>query len=236
MAAADSGRSDRRSKYADCRRIQEVAVLFDQVRREQGWLDILVNNACLLSEDLIEKRPFWEKPLSNWEMIHVGVRSIFVSAWHAARTMVPQNYGLIVAISGYVGVTYNYGVIFGTGKSAVDRMARDMAIELQAHNVSSLSLWQGLTFTERANRNLELNPEMKQVNVTNPVGGCSTEFPGRVIAALAFSDPEIMKRSGGTFITAEVAQDYGITDIDGRIIPSLRRERGSPILASDCSR
>ena len=52
-------------------------------------------------------------------------------------------------------------------------MARDMAIELQAHNVSSLSLWQGLTFTERANRNLELNPEMKQVNVTNPVGGCS---------------------------------------------------------------
>ena len=45
-----------------------------------------------------------------------------------------------------------------------------------------------------------------------------------------------MKRSGGTLITAEVAQDYGITDIDGIIIPSLRRERGSPISASDCSR
>ena len=38
-----------------------------------------------------------------------------------------------------------------------------------------------------------------------------------------------MKRSGGTFITAEVAQDYGITDIDGKVIPSLRAERGSPI-------
>ena len=207
---------------------EEVAVLFERIRREQGRLDILVNNACSLSDDLIEKKPFWEKPLSNWEMIDVGVRSNFVAAWHAAKIMVPQKHGLIVAISGYVGVTYNYGVIFGTGKSAVDRMARDMAIELQPHNVASLSLWQGLTFTERAQRNLELNPEMKKVNVTNPLGGCSTEFPGRVIAALA-SDPEIMKRSGGTFITAEVAKDYGITDIDGRIIPSLRRERGSPI-------
>jgi hypothetical protein len=34
--------------------------------------------------------------------------SNFVSAWHAAKIMVPQNCGLIVAISGYVGVTYNF--------------------------------------------------------------------------------------------------------------------------------
>ena len=64
--------------------------------------------------------------------------------------------------------------------------------------------------------------------VTNPAIGCSPEYPGRVIAALA-TDPEVMKRSGGTFITAEVAQDYGVTDIDGKVIPSLRAERGSPI-------
>jgi hypothetical protein len=38
-----------------------------------------------------------------------------------------------------------------------------------------------------------------------------------------------MNRSGGTFITAEVAQDYGITDVDGKVIPSLRAERGAPI-------
>jgi NAD(P)-dependent dehydrogenase (short-subunit alcohol dehydrogenase family) len=205
-----------------------VAALFDQVREEQGRLDILINNAFSIPEDLTEPRPFWEKPLSNWEMVDVGVRSNFTAAWHAAKIMVPQKSGLIVAISGYVGVTYTYGVVFGTCKSAVDRMARDMAIELQPHNIASLSLWQGLTFTERANRNLARNPEMKKLTVTNPVIGCSPEFPGRVIAALAM-DPDIMKRSGGTFITAEVAQDYGITDIDGKVIPSLRAERGAPI-------
>jgi hypothetical protein len=38
-----------------------------------------------------------------------------------------------------------------------------------------------------------------------------------------------MRLSGGTFITAEMAQIYGVTDIDGRVIPSLRGERGTPI-------
>lgn len=206
----------------------QVAALFAQVGREQGRLDILVNNAFALPEDLTEPRPFWEKPLTNWDMVDVGVRSNFVAAWHAAQIMAPQKSGLIVAISGYVGVTYTYGVVFGTCKSAVDRMAHDMAIELQPHNVASLSLWQGLTFTERAHRNLEHNPAMKKLTVTNPVIGCTPEHPGRVIAALA-ADPAVMRRSGGTFITAEVAQDYGITDIDGKVIPSLRAERGSPI-------
>jgi NAD(P)-dependent dehydrogenase (short-subunit alcohol dehydrogenase family) len=206
----------------------QVAALFDQIHREQGKLDILVNNAFAIPEDLTEARPFWEKPLSDWEMVDVGVRSNFVAAWHAAKLMVGQRSGLIVAVSGYVGVTYTYGVVFGMCKTAVDRMARDMAIELQPHHVASLSLWQGLTFTERAQRNLARNPAMRELTVTKPAVGCSPEFPGRVIAALA-NDSDVMARSGGTFITAEVAQDYGITDIDGRVIPSLRAERGSPI-------
>ena len=88
---------------------QQVAALFAQVRAEQGRLDILVNNAFSLPDDLTEPGGFWEKPLSNWEMVDVGVRSNFVAAWHAAQIMVPQKSGLIVAISGYVGVTYTYG-------------------------------------------------------------------------------------------------------------------------------
>lgn len=209
---------------------EQVASLFDQVRSEQGRLDILVNNAFALPEDLTAERPFWEKPLSNWEMVDVGVRSNFVAAWHAAKLMVPKHSGLIVAISGYTGVAYTYGVVFGMCKAAVDRMARDMAVELQPHHVASLSLWQGLTYTERAQRNLARNPDMTKASATNPVGGCSPEFPGRVIAALA-ADPEVMSRSGGTFITAELASEYGITDVDGTVVPSMRAERGSPIWA-----
>lgn len=205
-----------------------VAALFERVARERGRLDLLVNNAFSLPEDLTEPGSFWEKPLSNWQMVDVGVRSNFVAAWHAARIMVPQRSGLIVATSGYVGVTYTYGVVFGTCKSAVDRMARDMAHELLPHQVASLSLWLGLTFTERAERNLQQRPEMKAQTVTNPLVGSSVFFPGRVIAALA-KDPEIMRHSGGTFIAAELANEYGVTDVDGKVPPSLRAQRGAPL-------
>ncbi|GAA2554548.1 SDR family NAD(P)-dependent oxidoreductase [Mycolicibacterium diernhoferi] len=207
---------------------EQVAALFERIAREQGRIDILVNNAFSLPEDLTEPNPFWDKPLSNWEMVDVGVRSNFVAAWHAAKIMTTHRSGLIVAISGYTGVTYTYGVIFGMCKTAADRMARDMAIELEPYNVASMSLWQGLTMTERAQRNLARAPEMTNEAVTNPAGACSPEFPGRVIAALA-ADPAVMRRSGGTFITAEVAADYGVVDIDGSTIPSLRAQRGSPI-------
>jgi NAD(P)-dependent dehydrogenase (short-subunit alcohol dehydrogenase family) len=206
----------------------QVAALFEQVEREQGRLDLLVNNAFALPETLTDPEPFWEKPLSYWEMVDVGVRSSYVSAWHAAHLMVPQKSGLIVQTSGYVGVTYTYGVVFGLCKAAVDRMARDMAIELKPHNVASMSLWMSLTFTERALRNLEAQPDMKAAIVTNPEIGSSPEFAGRVIAALA-NDPDIMKRSGATYITAELALDYRVTDIDGKVPPSLRAQRGSPL-------
>jgi NAD(P)-dependent dehydrogenase (short-subunit alcohol dehydrogenase family) len=204
-----------------------VAALLDQVARQQGRLDILVNNAFSLSDDLLEPKPFWEKPLSNLEMWDVGVRSNFVAAWHAARIMAPRKSGLIVAISGYTGVTYTYGVIFGTAKAAVDRMARDMAIELEPHNIASIALWQGLTLTEKARYNLEKMADKMTNSITGQTGS-SVEHPGRVIAAMAV-DPEIMKRSGATCITAELADDYGVIDVDGRRIESMRAKRGSPL-------
>lgn len=207
---------------------EQVAALFEQVKREQGRLDILVNNAFSLSDDLTDPHPFWEKPLTNWEMIDVGVRSNFIAAWHAAKIMAPQKSGLIVAISGYTGVSYTYGVLFGTAKTAVDRMARDMAVELKPHNVASISLWQGLTLTELALHNLANIPGLKDGAATQFKDGCTPQFPGLVIAAMA-NDPNMMRHSGGTFITAELAQEYGVTDIDGKVIPSLRATRGEPI-------
>lgn len=206
---------------------EQVAALFEQVEREQGRLDILVNSATQLSPDLLEPKPFFEKPLSNLEMWDVGMRSYYVSSWHAAKMMAKQKSGLIVMISGYTGVTYTYGVLFSATKCTVDRICRDMAIELQPYNVATVSLWQGLTLTEKAKDNLAKQAD-KMTNSVAGQTGSSVEHPGRVIAAMA-QDPEIMKRSGGTYITAEIADEYGVVDIDGRRIESMREKRGSPL-------
>ena len=53
---------------------------------EQGRLDVVVNNAFIVCDELTSRRPFWEVPLSNWDdMIDVGTRSAYVTSVHAAR-------------------------------------------------------------------------------------------------------------------------------------------------------
>ncbi|MEE4452931.1 SDR family NAD(P)-dependent oxidoreductase [Novosphingobium resinovorum] len=214
----------------DLRDDTAIADVFEQIGRDEGRLDILVNNAMSIPDSMTLRTGFWEKPLADeWEIWDTGMRAAFVAAWHAARIMVPQGSGLIVGLSGYVGVTYTYDVVFGTTKTATDRMMRDMGHELQGTGVSAVSLWQGFTYTERATQNLKSVPGM--ANQLNSAVGSSPEFPGRVIAALA-RDPGLHGKSGGTYINAELAAEYGLTDRDGRTIPSLRESRGAPLWAA----
>lgn len=207
---------------------KQIAAVFNRIGEEQGRLDLLVNNAMAIPDAMTQRVGFWEKPLDEWEIWDTGMRAAFICAWHAARIMVPQGSGLIAALSGYVGVTYTYDVLFGTTKTATDRMMRDMAHELAGTGVTAVSLWQGFTYTERAQENLKAVAGMAQQ--LNSAAGSSPEFPGRVIAAL-MKDPGLPARSGGTFINAELAAEYGVTDKDGRTISSLRETRGAPLWA-----
>src|SRR5438105_1884625 len=101
-----------------------VEELFARVLREQGQLDLLVNNAYLVPEALFSGRPFWEMPLSVWDdMTDVGVRSHYVAAVHAARAMVRQGRGLVVNTSSPGGANFSITTAYGVGKAAVDRMA-----------------------------------------------------------------------------------------------------------------
>lgn len=205
----------------------QIAAVFDRVRKDEGRLDILVNNAMAIPESMTRPAGFWDKPLAEeWEIWNTGMRAAYIAAWHAARIMVPQGSGLIAALSGYVGVTYTYDVVFGTTKTATDRMMRDMGHELAGTGVSAVSLWQGFTHTERATENLKAVPGM--ADQLNSAAGSSPEFPGRVITALAL-DPQLSAKSGGTFINAELAAQYGLTDRDGRTVTSLRESRGTPL-------
>lgn len=204
----------------------QVAELFEQIKKEQGRLDILVNNAASNPPDIGIPAGFWEKSLDYWQLFEVGVRSNYVAAWHAAHIMIPQKSGLIVATSGYGGASVAHGTLFDAGKSAIDRMAHGMAIELKPHNVASISLWMGLTMTERTQRTLRKFPE--RVAHLNLSLATSAELPGRVVAALA-KDPDRMRWSGATCIAVELAEVYGIKDLDGSLAPSQRETRCAPI-------
>jgi hypothetical protein len=45
-------------------------------------------------------------------------------------------------------------------------------------------------------------------------------FTGRAVVALA-SDEDVMSRTGQAWIVADLARDYGFTDVDGNLPPSI---------------
>jgi NAD(P)-dependent dehydrogenase (short-subunit alcohol dehydrogenase family) len=78
----------------DHRHDDEVEALFARVRREEGRLDILVNNAALIHDELQSPLPFWQKPLAaSVDLLEVGLRSGLVASYYAAPLLVETGSG-----------------------------------------------------------------------------------------------------------------------------------------------
>jgi NAD(P)-dependent dehydrogenase (short-subunit alcohol dehydrogenase family) len=204
--------------YCDHGDDRQVAQLFEQVRDEQGRLDILVNNATALHDALTLTGPFWEKPLELTEIWNVGMRSYYTASWYAAPLLLANGRGLVVNTSSFGGRIYMHGPAYGAGKAAVDKMAHDMAVDFRPYNVAVVSIWMGLLLTERTRQVMQAEPEKyAQLEETAE----HPHFTGRVIDAL-YRDPGLMDRSGKVWIGAELGMEYGVTDIDGSQPPSHR--------------
>ena len=66
-----------------------VRAVFDQIAADHGRLDVLVNNAFAIPDELTAMLPFWEVPISNWDdMMDVGTRSAYVASVLAAPVMI----------------------------------------------------------------------------------------------------------------------------------------------------
>ncbi|MCE7796725.1 SDR family NAD(P)-dependent oxidoreductase [Sphingobium sufflavum] len=198
----------------------QVKRLFDQIRLEQGRLDILVNNAAAVYDELGAPGNFWEKPLKLGDMIDVGIRSGYVASWLAAPTMIAQNEGLIIFTSASGAAHYSLGPAYGAHKAGVDKMAFDMAVDFRAaeSQVAALSIWMGALATDRLLGMIAADPD-KYGYLRNQIE--TPEFTGHVIWAL-YNDPQLSALNGQTVIGAEMAVKYGIQDEGGRQPPSYR--------------
>lgn len=211
---------------------EQVRLLFERIQDEQGQLDLLVNNAYSGVQALGDAngKPFWDSEPSFWDACNnVGLRSHYVASVYAARMMTQHQQGLICTISSWGGMSYIFGVPYGAGKAACDRLAAEMAVELKQHNVASLSIWPGIVGTEFITRfAAEMDDNRAADSQSSAIKeGYNWETPlltGRAIAALA-ADSTVMRRTGRVQIVAELAQHYGLVDKDGNRPVSLRSLR-----------
>ena len=205
----------------DHREDAAVAALFDRVREEQGRLDVLANSVWGGYEVLHAGghadwvRPFWEQSTDLWDpMFEPGVRAHYVAGVLAAQIMVPQRRGLIVNVSHVTadGLTVGDNVAYSVAKSADNRMMIDMATQLRPHGVAAVALYPGLVRTEGI---LRWREYLDLSNSESPV------FAGRAVAALA-ADPNVLDRTGHVLRAAELAREYGFTDVDGNVPEPLQ--------------
>lgn len=203
----------------------QVAALFERVRAEQGGrLDVLVNCAITIPDELTQIAPFWEKPLAMTELFGVGMRSVYVACWHAAPLLNAAK-GLVVNISSAGARCYMHGPAYGAAKAACDKMSHDMAHDFKPQGVSVVALWPGLVKTERTLAVCAAEPE--KYGAWLDMGETPT-FVGRVIVALQADAQRLDQRSGRVFFAAELAQEYGVKDVGDVQPPSHRAFLGDP--------
>lgn len=201
----------------------QVAALFDRIASEAGHLDILVNNATFIHDQLIEKKPFWEKDLDAVKILDVGLRSAYVASWHAARMMVPRGSGTIAFGSSFGGSCYMHGAAYGAQKAGIDKFAHDMEFDLRGTGVVAVSIWMGPLITERSLIAQKTNPEQYEQMIATAE---NPEFTAHIIDAIDRA-PNREELSGQTLIGAEIAKALGVTD-RGIERPSYRDMLGSP--------
>jgi dehydrogenase/reductase SDR family member 1 len=219
----------------------QVEQLMRRIADEYGRLDILVNNAFqfpAVGENALEfmmQRKFWQQGAAAWDSVHtVGLRSHYIATCYAMPLLLKARDAsirqgrppLIVMISSFGGLAYSFNVAYGVGKAGVDRLVKDMAVELADEGVGVVSLWPGVVRTERTEQAMENGDWQKYVGLSTALAE-SPQFTGRAVVALATDDDPTrrMKKFGTYQVVAELATEYGFTDVDGSQPPSIRSLR-----------
>jgi NAD(P)-dependent dehydrogenase (short-subunit alcohol dehydrogenase family) len=201
----------------------EVEVLVRRIDDEHGRLDILVNDIWG-GENLIQwNTPLWKHDLAGGlRMLHGAVDTHLVTSHFALPLLIRRPGGLVVEMTDgtreYNAAHYRLSAFYDLAKSAVLRLAFSQAEELKQFGCTAVALTPGWMRSEMMLEHYGVTEaNWREAAATNPHFAAISESPrfvGRAVAALA-ADPDVYRRTGGSFSSGGLALEYGFTDVDG---------------------
>jgi len=200
----------------------QVEALAARIGREQGRLDMLINDVWG-ADFLIEWNvPVWDHSLGNGlRMLRLAVDTHLITSHFALPLLIKRPGGLVVEMTDgtadYNQAHYRLSLFYDLAKSSVIRIAWALAEELRPYRCTAVALTPGWMRSEQMLEHYGVSEANWRDATAKQPHFVITETPryvGRAVAHLA-GDPEVARWSGQSVSSGQLAQVYGFTDLDG---------------------
>jgi NAD(P)-dependent dehydrogenase (short-subunit alcohol dehydrogenase family) len=200
----------------------QVEALVARIEREQGRLDVLVNDVWG-ADWLIEwNEPVWKHSLEQGlHMLRLAVDTHIITSHFALPLLIKEPGGLVVEVTDgtaeYNNDHYRVSLFYDLAKTSVIRMAWAQAKELEPHQCTSVCVSPGWLRSEHMLDAYGVREENWRDAIAKQPHFVITETPryvGRAVANLA-GDPEVGRWNGQSLSSGQLAKVYGFTDTDG---------------------
>jgi NAD(P)-dependent dehydrogenase (short-subunit alcohol dehydrogenase family) len=199
----------------------EVRALIERIGREQGRLDILVNDIFGLTR-MEWSKTVWESDLEEGlRLFHRATDTHIITSHFALPLMLRQPGGLVVEINDgtrdYNAEHYRVSFFYDLCKGTIDRVAFALAHELKGRGTTVVSLTPGWLRSEAMLDAYQVSEANWREATKRQPHFAITETPhfvGRAVAALA-QDRERARWHGQSLSSGGLAKVYGFTDLDG---------------------
>ncbi|KAB8194519.1 SDR family NAD(P)-dependent oxidoreductase [Nonomuraea phyllanthi] len=200
----------------------QVEALAERVDREQGRLDVLVN-------DVWGGDPLWEWETPVWKhdmdkgfrLLRLAVDTHIITSRHLLSLMIRNEGGLVVEVTdgtwSFHQSRYRDNVYFDLAKVSVNRLAFAWSHELRPYGGTAMAVTPGFLRSEAMLDGFGVTEDNWREAKVDPAWLVSETpaYVGRGVAAVA-ADPDRQRRwSGRSVSSEELAEAYGLTDVDG---------------------
>lgn len=201
----------------------QVKALVERIDRDQGRLDVLVNDIWGGDVYLKFGQKLWEHSLEGGlRMLRLGIDTHAITSHYALPLLIRNPGGLVIEMTdGTKEYNANYradvGFFYDLVKVSVQRMALAQSEELRPHGATAVALTPGWLRSEAMLEALGVTEEnWREATAKQPhfVISESPTLVGRAAAALA-ADPEVARWTGQSLSSGQLAKIYNFTDADG---------------------